>query len=189
MNSMRNIVIAIVAGWVLSCMPAAAQRFSVSTDLLGYACLGTLNADAAVSVSQKWSLLAGVRYNPFTFRKNDAQRTFQMRQKSFSFGARMWPWHNASGWWIAGKLRYQEYNMGGVLSRLTREGDRLGAGFYTGYTHMLSTHFNVEFGVGVWGGMDRYRKYSCPSCGSLIQSGNTLFVLPDDIMISFAYVF
>ena len=179
----------IVTGLLLFCLPSSAQRFSLSTDLLGYACLGTMNADASVSLSRKWSLTAGVRYNPFVFMKEDPEKQFQLKQKSFSLGARMWPWHNASGWWFAGKLRYQEYNMGGIFSRETQEGDRFGGGFYAGYTHMISRHFNVEFGIGVWGGLDVYSRYSCPACGHILKSGTGIFVLPDDIMISLAYVF
>lgn len=186
---MRRMLTIVLAGMLLSCIPSAAQRFSVSTNLLGYACLGTLNADVSLSVSQNWSLTAGVKYNPFTFGADDPENQMQLRQRAFSFGARMWPWHNASGWWFAGKLRVQEYNMGGLISRETREGDRYGAGLYAGYTHMLSAHFNIEFGLGLWGGLDFYRKYSCQSCGVTTGSGKALFLLPDDIMISIAYVF
>jgi hypothetical protein len=186
---MRRVLILVIVGMMFSLIPASAQRFSISTDLLGYACLGTLNADVSMSVSQKWSITAGVRYNPFTFSADDPQKQFQLRQKSFSFGTRMWPWHNGSGWWFCGKVRYQEYNMGGIFSRETREGDRFGAGLYTGYTYMISRHFNIEFGMGLWGGLDAYRKYSCPACGVTLESGKGLFLLPDDIMVSLAYVF
>lgn len=186
---MKRIITTIVAGVLMSCLPSMAQRFSISTNLLGYACLGTLNADVSMSVSQNWSLTAGVKYNPFTFGRGNPENRMQLRQRSFSLGARMWPWHNASGWWFAGKLRYQEYNMGGMISRDTREGDRYGGGLYFGYTHMVTAHFNVEFGAGVWGGMDRYSLYSCPECGLTMDSGTSLFVLPDDILISLVYVF
>lgn len=73
--------------------------------------------------------------------------------------------------------------------RETREGDRFGAGLYAGYTHMISRHFNIEVGMGLWGGLDAYRKYSCPACGVTVESGKGLFLLPDDIMVSLAYVF
>ena len=76
---MRKIVM-IVAGVLLYCLPSAAQRFSLSTDLLGYACLGTINADASVSLSRKWSLTAGIKYNPFVFMKDDPEKQFQMKK-------------------------------------------------------------------------------------------------------------
>ncbi len=166
-----------------------AQRFSLSTNLLDYAALGTMNMDASYSVSRRFSLTAGVKYNPFTFRKTLPEKQLQLRQRSFAVGVRMWPWHTWSGWWFAGKGRYQEYNFGGILSPETSEGDRAGLGLYAGYTHMLGPHFNIEFGLGAWGGMDFFRTYSCQVCGDMVDEGRRYFILPDDIMISLVYVF
>ena len=167
---------------------AKAQRFSLSTNLLDYACLGTFNAECSYSVSRRWTLTLGAQYNPFTYRKGRTDQ-FQLRQQSYSFGARLWPWHTWSGWWMAGKIQYQEYNYGGILSRQTEEGDRAGVGLYVGYTYMVSPHFNVEFGLGGWTGLDKFCRYSCQQCGLLEMSGKKWFVLPDDIMIALVYVF
>ena len=169
--------------------PSYGQKFSVSTDLVGYAALGTFNIDVSYAFSRHWSVEAGARYNPFTFHEGDPERQFQYRQQSYSVGARLWPWHIWSGWWFASKMRYQEYNAGGIISRETQEGDRFGIGLYSGYTYMVSEHFNVEFGLGLWGGVDLYKRYSCPTCGFTTAEGKKGFVLPDDIKISLAYVF
>lgn len=185
----RFAIILAVAAFAISSLKSEAQTVSLSTNLLDYACLGTLNADVSYSLSRRWSITAGARYNPFTFRKGDPDKQFQLRQQSYSLGARLWPWHTWSGWWFAGKLRYQEYNSGGIRSLETREGDRFGAGLYAGYTYMLTSHLNIEFGLGLWSGLDVYRCYSCPVCGVTLESGKTHFILPDDIMISLAYVF
>lgn len=174
---------------ILTSVASYAQNVSVSTNLIDYACLGTLNVEAAYSVSQHWSLTAGARYNPFTFHKGDADRQFQYRQQSYALGARFWPWHTFSGWWIASKLRYQEYNYGGIFSRDAEEGDRVGIGLSAGYTYMISRKLNVEFGLGAWNGMSWYRRYSCPVCGLTVEKGRKWFMLPDDMMVSFAYVF
>ena len=98
-------------------------------------------------------------------------------------------WHNLSGWWLAGKVRYQEYNIGGISSQKTEEGDRGGLGMYAGYTYMLSPHLNFEFGFGMWGGMSWYKTYSCPKCGITVDSGKRWFARSDDIMMSLVYVF
>ena len=164
-------------------------RFSVSTNFLDYMSLVTVNLDASYALSRHWSVLAGARYNPFTYNKDDPQRQFQYRQRSCAVGARWWPWHNLSGWWFAGKARYQEYNIGGITSRKTEEGDRGGLGMYAGYTYMLSPHLNLEFGFGMWGGMSWYKTYSCQNCGITLNSGKAWFVRPDDIMMSLVYVF
>lgn len=166
-----------------------AQKFSLSVNMLECAALGTLNLDASYAVGRHWSLTAGVKYNPFTFHKGDPDKQFQMRQQSYSFGARLWPWHIMSGWWFSAKARWQEYNNGGILSRETKEGDRFGAGVYAGYAYMLTEHLNLEFGVGLWAGGDIYTVYSCPSCGLTLESGKKAFLLPDDIMLSLVYVF
>ncbi|MBE6232569.1 MAG: DUF3575 domain-containing protein [Bacteroidales bacterium] len=174
---------------VLLSMSAAAQKLSISTNILGYLALGTLNADMSYAISRNCSITADIRYNPFTFRKEDQHRQFQCRQQSYAVGARLWPWHIWSGWWFASKLRYQEYNVGGLFSSETEEGDRFGAGFYAGFTYMLSPHFNLEFGAGLWGGKDEYSRYSCQKCGVTVKNGSRFFVLPDDIMVSVVYVF
>ena len=169
--------------------PLDVRRFSISTNLLDYARLGTLNMDASYAASRHWSVTAGARYNPFTFREGDPDRQFQYRQQSYALGARWWLWHTWSGWWFAGKARYQEYNAGGLGDRETEEGDRVGAGLYLGYTHMLAPHLNMEFGLGFWGGMSWYSRYSCPACGVVTDQGQEYFVRPDDLMISIVYVF
>ena len=167
----------------------SAQKVSVSTNILGYAALGTLNGEVSYSFSRRWSLVLGARYNPYSFRKQDTSRDFRLRQQAYSVGARLWPWHVLSGWWIASRLRYQEYNMGGILSERGQEGDRIGLGLSAGYTLMLSRHFNLEFALGMWGGLDWYRRYSCPVCGITIGEGVKGFVLPDDMAVTVAYVF
>lgn len=166
-----------------------AQKFSISTNLLDYAALGTMNVDVSYAFSRHWSVMAGARYNPFTYRRGDQNEQFQYRQQSYSAGVRLWPWHIWSGWWFSSKIRYQEYNTGGIFSPKTREGDRVGIGLYSGYTYMIAPHFNLEFGLGFWGGVDLYKLYSCPICGFTIDRGETAFILPDDIMISLVYVF
>lgn len=165
------------------------QKISVSTNVLGYAGLGTMNVDASYAFSRHWSVVAGFRYNPFTFKDGDQDEQFQYRQQSYAAGVRLWPWHIWTGWWFASKLRYQEYNIGGILGPVTQEGDRFGVGLYSGYTHMISSHFNIEFGLGLWTGGDFYKRYSCPVCGLTIDEGRKAFVLPDDLMISLVYVF
>ena len=76
---------------------AAAQRFTVGTDGLGWLALGTVNADASVAVSRNVSLHAGAALNPWTYRKDNPDKQLQLRQLSVWGGARWWPWHVYSG--------------------------------------------------------------------------------------------
>lgn len=182
------------------CPRAAAQRYSVSTNLLEWANLGTVNAEAGMAVAQHFSLHAGVRYNNWTFRKGDpedrfadpdgiTERQFQNRKQAYSLGVRYWPWYIYSGWWAYLRGQYMEYNGGGILRHEAEEGDAVGAGLGLGYTLMIHKAWNIEFGAGVWGGRKRYREYRCTNCGSVLSEGVKPFVGPDDLYVSFIFVF
>lgn len=171
------------------CFWGFSQNVSVSTNLVDYADYCTVNLDASCAVAQHWSINAGFKYNPFTFSGGVDGGPRQDRQQTYSIGTRYWPWHIFSGWWACAKAQYQEYNRGGISSPETREGDRMGAGLSGGYTYMLGRHFNVEAGVGVWGGSDKYKVYSCPTCGRTLDSGNKTFVMLNDVLLSLTYVF
>ncbi len=169
-----------------------AQRLQVSTNALGWMCLGTMNAELNVAVAKNWSVGISGKYNPFSYETSaddNSKRQFQMRQRTVAALARWWPWHVYSGWWIAGKAQWQEYNMGGILSSSTEAGKRFGGGLSAGYSHMISTHLNVEMGLGLWGGLKDYAVYACPTCGRKTASGVQSFVMPDSLSVALSYVF
>lgn len=178
---------------MLSSSLVRAQEFSLTTNLISYVNFGTVNMEAAYGVSQHWSVNAGMRYNPFTFsiEEDGTNRSMRNRQQCYSLGVRYWPWHIFSGWWFAGKLQYQEYNAGAFspMELNTTEGDRIGGGLTGGYTFMLSPHFNMELGVGLWAGTDDYVTYDCPECGRVVDKGQRFFMMLNDILLSFSYVF
>lgn len=169
------------------CLEGAAQDWSLSTNAADYADFGTLNAEMGYGFSRHWNASAGVRYNPFTFRSGGGP--MQNRQRTFSAGLRYWPWHIYSGWWLAGKAQYQEYNRGGIRSQETREGERIGGGLSAGYTYMLAPWLNLEVGLGLWAGQDRYTVYSCPVCGLTEDSGRGFFVLPNEVLLALSVIF
>lgn len=164
---------------------SAAGKGSISTNVAGYANLLTLNAEGSVPVSRRWTVNAGLKYNPFAFGKEK----FRNRQQAYYAGMRYWPWHSYSGWWMSGKIQYQEFNAGGLGRAETSEGDRVGLGLGAGFAYMVGKHFNVEFGASLWGGMEWFTSYSCPVCGDLEESGRKFFVLPCDIVIAISYIF
>lgn len=56
---------------------------------------------------------------------------------------------------------------------------------------MLSKHWNLDFGLGVWAGRAWYTQYRCPRCGRVLQANETKwFILPSNAtQISIVYVF
>ena len=174
---------------LLAAVSSEARRYSVSTNILGYLYLGTINMEASYGLSQHWSVNAGARFNPFTFRLPGDGRQFQNRQQSYDLGVRLWPWHIFSGWWVAAKVKYEEYNAGGIFSQETEEGDGVGIGLSAGYSYMLHPNLNLEFGVGLWSGVKKYTVYDCPACGLTVDSGTKGFIMPNEILLSLVYVF
>lgn len=184
---MKNRMIAALAAALLAAAPLCGQDLVVSTNVLDYANFATLNVETGLAVARHWSLSAGAKYNPFTFGKGDG--TILQRQQTYSVGARFWPWYIFSGWWICAKAQYQEFCSGGITSRRTSQGDRYGGSLSAGYTFMLSKHFNLEFGLGAWGGYEVYTAFNCQHCGQTVDSGSKYFLLPNDVTFALSYVF
>lgn len=160
-------------------LPLSAQRFTVGTNAIDWLSLGTINAEASVAVSQKFSLHVGAELNPWTWSSDNVEKQFQLRQNSYWGGVRWWPWHVYSGWWLGMDGRYSMYNLGGVIKRETEEGDAYGGGIYGGYSIMLSDMWNLDLGLGAWGGWKRYTTYACPRCGVILEKGQKVFIIPD----------
>lgn len=182
---MKKILFAFVLSF--ACFLAGARNFALSTNVLGYADLGTLNLEASYGVARHWSINAGLKYNPFSY--GSGENSAARKQRSVSAGARYWPWHVYSGWWVSSEMRYQEYSHGGLSSPETSEGDRLGIGLGGGYSYMLTPHLNLDFGVSLWSGYDAYRTFDCRSCGRVVGSGERAFFLPGDIIFALTYIF
>lgn len=182
---MKNFLLA--AAGLFLCATVQAQNFSVTTNVLDYLDFGTLNMEASCGIARQWTLNAGVKYNPFSW--GEGGREMADKQRSVEAGARFWPWHIYSGWWMGGKLKWQEYNRGGIESPAASEGDRYGGSFSAGYTFMLNTHLNLDIGLGLWGGYDKYTAYECLRCGRVIDGGERFFVLPNDILLTISYIF
>lgn len=184
-TTMKNFLSAAVG--LFLCVSVCAQNYSLTTNVLDYVDFGTLNLEASCGIARQWTLSAGVKYNPFSWGEGRTEKAD--KQRSLEAGARFWPWHIYSGWWMSGKLKWQEYNQGGIVSPLASEGDRFGGGLAAGYTFMLNTHLNLDIGLGLWSGLDKYTAYECLRCGKVIDRGEKIFVLPNDILLTLSYIF
>ena len=177
----------------------SAQEFSLSTNVLDWANLGTANLQAGLSVSRHLSLHAGARYNNWNFGSAEKGTAFQNRARTASLGMRIWPWNVYSSWWMGLKAQLEEYNRGGVFRReLTEEGTAAGVGLGFGYSRMISNHWNLDFGLGGWFGKAWYTQYRCPRCGRVvsrsdgtpIRDATRWFLLPsNDMQVTLTYIF
>ena len=198
--------------FIMSAAAAMAQRWAVAVNAADAIDLGTISVEGSAAVSQHWSLHAGAKVNPWTFNRHNTWNGLfsepdpdqkQSRKQVYAVGARWWPWNVYSGWWVGGKAQYQEYNRGGLRLPIgvgndrigfgndggAEEGDAFGVALSGGYSLMLKEHWNLDFGLGVWGGWTKYRKYEYPENGKLIEQGHKWFFLPNEVILSIVYIF
>lgn len=171
------------------CCALWGQRFSVSTNLLNYLNFGTINSEISLGVSQHFSLYVQGKYNPFIYKYKSGTRQINNRQLAFAVGAKWWPWHSYSGWFVLGQTGFAKYNRGGIVSQDTYEGDAYGLTVGAGYALMLNRHLNMDFGIGIMGGYTDFVKYACPSCGKIVDRGKKIFVAPNNVLVQLSYLF
>lgn len=175
---MRKILLLIVPALFLCVQNACAQKWSIGTNSVLWADGGSANAEMHYSVARHWSLNAGATYN-----------NWDHKQRSFSAGARWWPWNVYSGWWMGAGAQYKEFSEVDSQSDYSREGDDYGARFNAGYTLMLKKQWNLELGLGMRAGYRSYTVYDCPRCGRVVEQGEKVFLIPDMANLSVIYVF
>lgn len=186
----RRLLIA-VSIFLALCGTARAQKWSVQTNFLDWAALGTMNAEIGMSVAQHFSLFSGGRYNPWEFRTGEPETLVMNRQKTGYIGVRYWTWYVNSGFWTGIKAQYMDFSNTGIWRAALKEGKGgIGGGLSAGYTYMLGKHVNLEAGLGIWAGKFReYHFYSSPNKYYVREEGPKTFVYPDFLSLSIVYVF
>lgn len=204
MNTNRTIALSFLAACVIAIVGegrSSAQNLSVSTNVVDWAEFATMNIEAGLPLARHLSVHAGVRVNPWQFgiKAGDASYAevmdlekagFFLKKTQVGLSLRWWPWHVFSGWWFRAKAQYSSYDRGGkFLGQERYMGDAVGGGLALGYTWMLSSSWNLELGVGGWAGMTREsvrENIVTPTPTPYVWKP---FVLPDDLVIAFVYIF
>jgi hypothetical protein len=188
-----NILKGLAAALLLMCIShvAGAQNWAVSTNALSWINIGTINAEASLSVSQHVSLNAGFTANPWQM-NTPTYVNLKNRQYGVYFGMKYWPWHVYSEWWVGAKVQYKNFEQVGLLSPNLTQGDAVGAGLSGGYTFMISNHFNIDVGLGLWGGrLLKYREFegNAEVESKLIDVGPRNFTYLDNVIVALVYIF
>ena len=172
---------------------SSAQIWTVQTNVLDWAALGTVNAEVGMSLSQHFSLVAGGRLNPWEFKDKKNDIFVHNQQKTVYLGVKYWPWYVNSGLWFSAKAQYvPSFSVTGLWSKAIYEGKNgIGGVLSAGYTFMLSKHFNLEAGIGGWAGVfqDYTVRNSQANSNYIREEGRKTCVLPDQVSLSLVYVF
>lgn len=102
------------------------KNWALSVNLADYVDWGTVQGSIQYGISRHMSIDAAARVN--------------RQSQVFSAGARWWPWYIYSGWWLKG------------LAQVDSAGESYGAGVSLGYSLILTSWLNLDFGVGGWAG-------------------------------------
>ena len=130
-----------------------------------------------MSVSDHITVNAGFVANPWQM-TTPTFVNLRNRQYGGYVGAKYWPWHTFSEWWVGAKVQYKNFEQVGLLSSELMSGDALGAGLSAGYSMMIAENVNLDFGLGFWGG--RLLRFT---------EGPRNFIFLDSISVSVAYIF
>lgn len=168
-----------------------AQKWAVSTNALTWLNLGTINAECSVSVHDHVSVNAGFVANPWSM-TTPTYVELKNGQYGGYVGAKYWPWHVYSEWWVGAKVQYKNFEHVGLLSPNLMEGHALGAGFSGGYSLMIGNHVNLDFGLGFWGGRCvKYTEYKGQYRNEMkiLSQRPRYFFFLDNIMVALVYIF
>ena len=189
MKKLRNIIILIGVLLISTPKLADAQQVSLSTNALTWANFGTMNIECGVSVSKHFTVFGGFKCNPWELR-TISQVPLMNKQITGYAGAKYWPWHVYSGWWFGAKTQFQDFAQAGIWSENLVEGQALGAGLSAGYSLLIGSHVNIDFGLGGWGGrVLNYTAYKDIGGYDVDHKGAKNFVFLDNIIIAISYVF
>jgi len=189
---MKRLLLIGVLGLIFP-LVGSAQIWTVQTNVLDWAALGTVNAEVGVSLSQHFSFVAGGRYNPWEFKDTTHDIFVRNQQQVVYMGFRYWPWYVNSGFWITAKAQYvPSFCVTGLWSKALFEGKNgIGGALSAGYTFMLSKHVNLEAGIGGWAGVfQEYGAYNSQANKNYVrEEGRKKFIYPDQLSLSLVYVF
>ena len=193
MRNTSNIKKGILIAFLLVCLPmvANAQRWTVSTNALSWASLGTINAEGSYSLSQNFSVNLGGSINPWEASSPTGVALLNKHYGGY-LGIKYWPWHVYSEWWINAKVQYRNFEHLGILTQQLVTGDAVGGGLSAGYSFMLSNRFNLDVGAGFWGGkLLNYKKYQGTQQmeTEIEEQGSRTFFFLDNMILSIIYIF
>ena len=160
-----------------------AQKVTLSNNLLYDATL-TPNLRIGVRMSPHWSVGLTGGYRPWP---TDEQTSRKWKHLLVSPDLRYWTDSVNVHHFFGLNLIYSHYNVADVkfpfglwksVRDERRQGDLGAIGLYYGYSWPLGRFWNLEAHIGAAVGSTKYERFECGHCGTKIDDGKKLFVLP-----------
>ena len=162
-------------------------RWSLGTDAVQWALLGCINASVEYCPGQHWGLMAGMRYNPFTYLRGSQYQT-QLRQATPFAGVRYWVDTPFKGWYMEGKALASVYCVANVFGSGCFDGEAIAAGLGAGWCKALNERWRLTLGAGVLAVFHDTTYYMGPVCGRISDHKSGPAIMPD-ATVSINYLF
>lgn len=173
---------AILLTLLLSTKKSTAQFYSLKTNLLEIAALGTVNLDLSMMVAPRWTINLDMAYNPWSHKKE------YLKNKHYKFepGARYWFWQTYTGGFVSMYGIATEFN---VIIKDRYQGYGLGVGATYGYAWAIAKRWNIEAEIGIGALWNRHSVSDCANCGREIIPTKTYLSPSLKAGLSIVYLF
>ncbi|WP_418990675.1 DUF3575 domain-containing protein [Alistipes sp.] len=121
---------------------AHAQQFSVRTNALGWAALGTMNLGAELALAPRWTVTADVLWNPWVYGNGKQTKMWGIQPE-----VRFWCCRKFTGHFVGLHTMYADYDFG--LDKYRYNGWLSGLGVSYGYSWAFSDHWRLEGNIGL----------------------------------------
>lgn len=169
----------------------ATPSFAIKSNLL-YLATTSINLGGEFKVSPQYTLDLSINYNPWSFSNNKKFKHILIQPE-----LRYWLSSPYSEHFLGLHTLYAHYNVGGVklplgifpsLRNNRYQGNLYGVGVAYGYQWNLAKQWNLETSIGLGYVYMDYNRYSCQTCGELIESSHSHYFGVTKAGISIIYL-
>lgn len=171
-----------LTGMLLMSNQSKAQFYSVKTNVLEVAAMGTLNADVSMMIHPRWTVNVDIACNPWTYGDN-----LKMKHWLVEPGARYWFWQTYTGSFLSMYGIGTRFNVGMTDKRY--DGYGLGVGATYGYAWAIAKRWNVEAEAGAGLMWSNFSINECRRCGETLTPNKNYLKAVPKLGVSMVYLF
>ena len=162
------------------------QQIAIKSNALFYLS-NTPNIGVEISNDDKSTISVGY-YHKFLEQENIGRFRYYLLESEY----KKWLCKKFVGGYWGIHSFFSEYNIGGIsafnFEKYRYQGNVFGLGFSLGYDFILSSRFNLDFGLGFGYAHFTYEKFNCEHCGDLIKEEVLDYIGPTKASVSLVYL-
>ncbi|MCF0172629.1 MAG: DUF3575 domain-containing protein [Bacteroidales bacterium] len=163
---------------------------AISSNIMSWLNLATLNAEAQYLVDGTTSVKAGVKYNPFSYGSCSRCGRKGVQEKFLTPSVGIVRWLDApfTGPYATVGALFSTYNVWNVLSEKSFQGRLGGITAGGGYYWGISRQWRASLGLEIMAFYHNTSYYDAPRCGMPLGSRRGVSAFPSDIRLGVSYI-